>query len=559
MNINPMLMTDFYKISHRIMSEKGTEKIYSTFTPRGSRIEGIDEIVFFGLQGFIKEYLIDYFNDNFFNKNKQEVILEYKRIVKFCIGDNCADTKHIEDLHDLGYLPIKIKAVNEGTLIPIRVPMMTIENTNKDFYWLTNFLETLISSEMWKPLTSATIVKSYKDLCVKYANMTCDSTEHIQWQCHNFSYRGMSGNDDAIKCGAGHLLFFSGTDTIPSICYLEKYYNCNVENELVGGSVLATEHSVQCGYQDDEKYINRMLDIVPEGILSVVSDGYDYWNVLENVLSKVKDRILNRNGKYVTRPDTGVPEDIICGTKRVIDCDILSVEFKSISDVLKYIRTNIINYYDGKAEQKTFYFKYDNITYSFIVDFIFDFHDGKRYIVDYNIHSMIECVLNSEEKGSIQLLWDLFGGTINSKGYKVLDPHVGLIYGDAITPKTTKEIFERLKYDGFASENIVLGVGSFSLGYVTRDTFAMAIKATYTVIDGKEVQIFKNPKTGNGVKKSAKGKVAVYKVDGKIKYIDCLNKKNEVEFKDNLLEDVFIDGKLLKDCSFADIKNKLNK
>ena len=490
MKYNPMLLTDFYKISHRIMSENGIEKTYSTFTPRGSRIEDIDEVVFFGLQGFIKEYLIEYFNDNFFNRNKEVVVAEYKRIIKYTLGDNCADTEHIEKLHDLGYLPIRIRAVKEGTVIPVKVPPFTNENTNNDFHWLTNFLETLTSASNWKVITTTTIVKKYRDICEKWAEKTCDNKEHIQWQCHNFSYRGMAGNEDAITAGAGHLLYFTGTDTIPSICYLEEYYNANVEKELVGASVLATEHSIQCQYQDDLKYYQRMInEIAPEGIISIVSDGYDYWNVIGSIIPQLKNDIMNRNGKLVARPDTGNPTNIICG--------------------------------DENSEEEII------------------------------------------KKGSIESLWDTFGGTINSKGYKVLDPHIGLIYGDSITPEIAEETFERLERKGFSSENVVFGIGSYSLGYYTRDTFNIAIKATDVVINGEEKMIFKNPKTDEDkIKKSQKGRVIVLQnpETGEITYIDGLTIEQQESYKDiDLLEDVFIDGKLLRDESLSEIRNRVLK
>ena len=490
MKCNPMLLTDFYKISHRIMSENGIEKTYSTFTPRGSRIDDIDEVVFFGLQGFIKEYLIEYFNDNFFNRNKEEVVAEYKRIIKYTLGDNCADIEHIEKLHDLGYLPIRIRAVKEGTVIPVKVPPFTNENTNNDFHWLTNFLETLTSASNWKVITTTTIVKKYRDICEKWADKTCDNKDHIQWQCHNFSYRGMAGNEDAITAGAGHLLYFTGTDTIPSICYLEEYYNANVEKELVGASVLATEHSIQCQYQDDLKYYQRMInEIAPEGIISIVSDGYDYWNVIGSIIPQLKNDIMNRNGKLVARPDTGNPANIICG--------------------------------DENSEEEII------------------------------------------KKGSIESLWDTFGGTINSKGYKVLDPHIGLIYGDSITPEIAEETFERLEKKGFSSENIVFGIGSYSLGYYTRDTFNIAIKATDVVINGEEKMIFKNPKTDKDkIKKSQKGRVVVLQntETGEITYIDGLTIEQQESYKDiDLLEDVFIDGKLLRDESLSEIRERVLK
>lgn len=486
MKINPMLLTDFYKISHIVMSEKGTEKIYSTFTPRGSRIDGIDNVVFFGLQGFIKDYLINYFNENFFQMDKETVINDYKRTIKYTIGEHCSDTKHIEELHDLGYLPIKIMAVKEGTIVPLRVPVFTIENTDKRFYWLTNFLETFISANMWKVITATTIAKQYRDICEEWADKTADSHGHIDWQCHNFSMRGMSNCEDAVVTGAGHLLFGTGTDTIPSIQYLEHFYNANIETELVASSVLATEHSIQCQYQDDYRYYKRMLtEVAPSGIVSIVSDGYDYWNVIDKVIPSLKDVILNRDGKLVVRPDSGDPVKIICG----------------------------------------------------------------------DINSNEELV----RKGSIECLWDIFGGTINSKGYKVLDSHIGLIYGDAITPERAVEIFKQLEDKGFSSENIVYGVGSYSLGYFTRDSFMFALKATYTIIDGVEQFIFKDPKTDDGTKKSQRGKVAVLNGSEGIYFLDGLNELQYSNVRGNLLEPVFADGKLIRDESLKEIRSRLRK
>jgi len=552
MKTNPMLMTDSYKISHYLMSEKGTEKIYSTFTPRHSRIEGINEVVFFGLQGFIKDYLIDNFNENFFNIDKEIVVADYKRIIKNSLGDNCADTKHIEALHDLGYLPIQIKAVKEGTLIPMKVPVFTIENTQKEFYWLTNFLETLISANMWKVITATTIVKKYRDICEKWAEKTCDSKDHIQWQCHNFSYRGMSGHEDAVTTGAGHLLYFAGSDTIPSIQYLEQYYGANVEKELVSASVLATEHSIQCGYQDDLRYFKRMItEVAPSGIVSIVSDGYDYWNVIGSIVPQLKDIIMARDGKVVLRPDSGNPVEIICGSHDVIR---LTDYFKNIEECIDYMVDEIMpDYSFNEIESKVFSFK------------------GRYYKVEIEYNSMSggvdrrpkceEIEPNLEQKGSVEALWDIFGGTINSKGYKVLNSHIGIIYGDSITPELAEEIFKQLESKGFSAENIVYGVGSYSLGYYTRDTFSFALKATYTVIDGVEKFIFKDPKTDvGGIKKSQRGMVAVVEGENGIYLVDGLNEmeKDAMNIID-LLEDVFIDGKLVRDESLVEIRARVLK
>ena len=561
MKANPLLLTDFYKISHRIMSAKGTEKIYSVMTPRASRIKGVNEVVFFGNQGFNQEWLVDYFNKNFFSRDLDEVVKEYKRIIKYTLGDDCANTEHIEALHKLGYLPLLIKAVPEGTSVPIRVPMMTIENTLPEFYWLVNFLETLISSEMWRSITAATISKIYFDLANEYSDLTCDSREHVMWQMHNFSYRGMSGNADATKTGAACLLFSSGTDTIPSILYLEDYYGANVEKELVGASVLATEHSIQCQYQDDYEYTKRMLtEIAPSGIVSVVSDGYDYWNVITNVIPRLKEVIMSRDGKYVVRPDSGNPADIICGT---VEMEDFTKDCKDLDTAILWAKEGIeeeviedAGHGERGALDYTEYFRYDGKVYELKLDFFWNRHDKQYYYLDETtVKSCKEHELKVEQKGSIESLWEIFGGEVNNKGYKVLDSHIGLIYGDAITPDVARDIFKRLKRKGFASSNIVFGVGSYSLGHHTRDTFGMAIKATFTIINGEEINIFKDPMTDNGVKKSQKGKVAVYRnSEGVITYVDDLSTKEEESFEGNMLETVFIDGKVVRFQTLEDVR-----
>jgi len=243
---HPMLLADFYKVSHREQYPEGTEMVYSTWTPRISRIKSIDKVVSFGFQSFIKEYLIDYFNDNFFNASKSDIVKEYKRVISSTLGVKEPDTSHIEALHDLGYLPIKIKAVAEGTLTPIRVPILTIENTLPEFFWITNYLETLMSNYLWMPTTSATIAFEYRKLLTKFAKETSSNEDAVMFQGHDFSMRGMSSVEASKTSGAGHLLSFVGTDTIPAITFVEDYYNGDITKELIGTSIPATEHSVAC-------------------------------------------------------------------------------------------------------------------------------------------------------------------------------------------------------------------------------------------------------------------------------------------------------------------------
>jgi nicotinamide phosphoribosyltransferase len=488
--LNPMLMSDFYKQSHRNQYPVGTEKVYSTWTPRGTRMEGVDEVVLFGLQGFIKKYLVDYFNDNFFNKPLEKVRESFRRMLKYTLGGE-PDLIHIEELHKLGYLPIKIKALKEGELVPTRVPCITIENTEPKFFWITNFLETLMSCELWQPITSATIAFEYRKIVEKYAKETVGNLNHVPFQCHDFSMRGMSSVESAMTSGAGHLLSFSGTDTIPAIAYLEEYYNADIEKELVGTSIPATEHSVMCSYgnvNEFELFKRLLTEVYPNGIFSAVSDTWDLWKVLTEYLPNLKDEVLGRDGKLVIRPDSGDPIKIICGD-------------------------------DSYA------------------------------------------VGTPQNKGVIQLLWDTFGGTLNELGYKELNSHIGAIYGDSITLERAEQICKQLKENGFASSNIVFGVGSYTYQYNTRDTFCQAMKATYAVVNGEERLLFKDPVTDNGTKKSQRGLVAVVEAYGQPRLVDGLDRKAYDETYKNidLLEVVFEDGKLLRDESLSEIREMLSK
>ncbi len=524
--MNPLLLVDSYKIHHTSMYPDGMTKLYSNFTPRKSRMKGVDKVVTFGIQHFILEYLIKKFNEEFFYKNrvipgvKQMVINEYK---KHCN----VDTAHIEALWDLGYLPIEIKSLDEGTLCPIGVPMLTITNTHPDFGWLVNYLETLISCMLWQPITSATISYEYKKILEKYAVETTGSTEGVQWQGHDFSMRGMSSVESAILSGMGHLTSFTGTDTIPAIYQLESSYKAQ---GLIGASVPATEHSVMCmGQKESEvETFRRLMNTYPTGILSVVSDTWDLWKVCTKFLPELKEEILARDGKLVIRPDSGDPVDIICGRP--------------------------IN----RAADKIGYNKYLN-NYK-------DYEEAFKGDGDYKSEA--------EFKGVIELLWDLFGGTTNEQGYKVLDPHIGAIYGDSITLERADEICARLKAKGFASTNIVLGIGSFTYQYNTRDTFGFAMKATYGEITHERIhkdnaintpwkeiesrEIFKDPITDDGTKKSKKGLLHVGYVDGTNDLI-CLDQcKSALEAK-GLLTTVFKDGKLVKETSLDEIRAKLNE
>ena len=482
-SISAMILCDFYKISHREQYPEGTEYVYSTWTPRESRLEGVSEVLAFGHQGFIKEYLVNFFEQHFFKQPKDKVLKSYSRIIKSTLGVDNPPIQHIADLHDLGYLPLSIKALPEGTLVPVRTPVLTIINTDPRFFWLTNYIETLASSELWMSSTSATIAFQYRRILEKYARETGGDLGFVPFQGHDFSMRGMGGLHSAMLSGLGHLVSFVGTDTIPAIHRAEKFYNANVETELVGTSIPATEHSVMCANGQNERDVFKRLitEVYPNGFLSVVSDTWDFWNIVGVVLPEMKDLIMKRNGKLVIRPDSGDPVKILCG--------------------------------DAESE---------------------------------NIWA---------KKGLIESLWDIFGGIKNEKGFKVLDSHIGAIYGDSITIARCQSICSLLKEKGFASTNVVYGIGSYTYQYNTRDTFGFALKSTACVIKGHEYQLFKNPKTDSGVKKSQKGKIAVVLENGKVTHKEELNLNQE--YPGDMLREVFRNGKILVDEKLSDIRTRV--
>ncbi len=483
---NPMLLIDFYKAVHAEMLPKYITKSVSYFTPRMSRVKMWDKVVMFGLQGFIKTYLCDYFNEEFFNKDFDEVIGEYKRIMDATLGVDAYKIEKIEKLHRLGYLPIEIVALNEGVRVPMHVPMFGITNTHPDFAWLPQSLESLISAESWHPMLAATVGYTYRQIVNEYYEKTCDDAIVKSKALGAFDFRGEECTESAIKAGAGWCLSFLNTATVPTIPYLESNYNCDCTKEPVAFGSPSTEHSVMCSNfavdGDEITLIRRLLtEIYPNTSFSAVLDSYDYWNIIDNVLPQLKDEILSHNGCMLMRGDSG-------------DC--------------------------------------------------------------------IEVVTKTVFK-----LWDIFGGTVNSKGYKVLDPHVKAIYGDSITIQRCEEIYRILEESGFACSNVALGVGSFSMQCVeeegilkpfTRDTFSSCIKATYCEIGDRPVPIFKNPKEG-GFKKSQKGCCVVWMDEnGEYVFKDGYTWEEAVAAKENCLEPIFKDGKMLKEQTLDEIRQRLH-
>lgn len=494
MNFDFITMVDGYKLDHRRQFPKGTQYVYSNFTARDSRVPGVTEVALFGLQYFLAAYLQELAHETFFSKQRGAVCKRYQRFLDSYLGPNNVGVQHIADLHDLGYIPLRFRALPEGTRVPLRVPMFTVENTRPEFFWVTNYIETMLSNVIWKACTSATTAYHFRKALEGAAQRTGGDQGFIDWQGHDFSFRGMSGVEDAALSGAGHLLSFTGTDTVPAIQLLDRYY-AGPNNGLVGGSVAATEHSVMCaGGQDGElQTFEHLLDVYPSGILSVVSDTWDLWKVLAYTLPQLRERILARNGKLVIRPDSGNPADILCGST-----------------------------------------------------------DLPRRTEDLTV--------KAREAGVVEWLWEVFGGTFNKAGYKVLDPHIGAIYGDSINQARAEEITQRLAYKGFASTNVVFGCGSYQYQYVTRDTFGFAMKATWAQVNGVEHQLFKDPVTDDGTKRSARGRLAVvrYVDSGQLHLIDGRTMADELANPvGDEMRTVWQNGRFVNPTNLADIRKRL--
>jgi nicotinamide phosphoribosyltransferase len=508
---NPIFLIDFYKFGHVDQYPKNIRKVWVNFTPRSTRVEGETGVVFFGLQRFIKKILLEQFNENFFSRSWEKIEAEYIRVIKKTLGVT-PRTDHIKQLHQHGKLPIKIYALPEGTYVPLGVPAMVIVNTEDWAFWLPNYLETMMSNNLWHGCTSASTALRYRRLFIRHAKLAGETDlGFIDWMGHDFSYRGLEGLDGAVMSGMGHLLSFNGTDTLPAILEAEKYYNADLS---IGGSVPATEHSVMCaGSQEGERETFRRLiqDVYPTGIVSIVSDTWDLWKVLTEIVPSLKDVILARDGKVVFRPDSGDPVKILTGDRHQVD-----------------------GWYETTPQ------------FLGALELLFRALGGTAR-----------------------------PGSKERPGSLIHINKAGLIYGDSITVERADQILTNARNQGFSPYNFVFGIGSYTYQYVTRDTYNFAFKATAIekeipqswIVggDGSDTvrvieAIFKDPVTDNAHKKSHRGIPVVYlgrvgqgDVAGKLYVEESLNPDDldRSEFRK-----VF-DGDLLIDENFETIRKRV--
>lgn len=597
--------TDGYKIGHIDQYQPGTTRVVSNWTPRKSRIKGIDKVVFFGQQYLIKKWYMEEFTNTFFSLPKDVAIKKYfRRINNYLPPGSRVETKHIAALWDLQFLPITIYSLPEGASSLIRVPQSVVYNSEgyENFYWIVNYLETVASCTVWKPSTSATVSKEYRKIFEKYAMETVGDTGFVPFQGHDFSMRGMSGVEDACASGAGHLLNFVGTDTIPAIDWLEKYYNADCEKELIGCSVAATEHAVMCsgtgfyiwdkhngdwsfqGKAELDVFKRLITEVYPTGIVSIVSDTWDLWKVITEYLVELKDVVLARDGKLVIRPDSGDPVEILCGIQ--IEEIVASTYKEFLANVKETLHEELLEQtphgeHGGDASR---HFKWIskasaplgvNKIYKATYSPEWNRHDKQYYYIDSygdDTISAVEVELTPAQTGVVELLWNNFGGTVTKMGYKLLDSHIGTIYGDSITLMRASDICKRLKDKGFASINWVAGIGSYTYQMQTRDTFGFAQKSTYCEVEVNflatpesveygtktyHIDIFKDPITDDGTKKSARGITAVFQDANGEYYLK--DQATWEELENCAFIKVFENGVLLKDFTLQEIRDNIRK
>jgi len=575
---NALAQTDFYKYAHVHLGIDGVSEMYGNYTSRHgklSNVKGSTDVTFVGLQYFIKDVLLGEWQETFFDLPKEVAVGSMKRIAQYCLGQEDYDTKPFEDLHDLGFLPIIIKALPEGVAVPYGVPPVTFKTTHGErFAWLEGFLETVFSCENWYVQTSATTARAYLKRTIKAFDAAGLPHDLVPFMCHDFSFRGLAGRHAAALSGFGHLTSFAGTDTIPAILFAEKYYNANMETELVGSSVNATEHSItttainsivaETGVtklQAEVEYVRMLMKKCPTGILSHVSDSYDFWAFVTEGLPQLKDEILSRDGKLVIRPDSGNIVDVLCGKNA--SYKTLSQEPETIKEWKEWVAEEVDDIFrmnldaEDPHNSETHIFKGKFGVFEVTYEPELNRHDKTYYYVDNYDETVSYCSFteiheSAEDKGLVQVLGEMFGTTESPTGLKLLNDKIGAIYGDSVTLERQDQIISRLEAKGYAGL-VVLGVGSYSYQYVTRDTHGSAVKTTYAVKDGKPVNVYKDPKT-DSKKKSLKGLIRVELENGK--YVAYDQQTTEQE-KQGELKEVFRDGKLLYETSLAEIRERV--
>lgn len=607
--MNPWLLADFYKFTHILQYRPELRELTSYLTPRGSRLKGVNKVVFFGLSAYVHSYIVENFRENFFRRNFEYCECEIREVLELGLGytDEMIDKtiEHFKALHELQYLPVEINAVPEGTLVPMGVPCVEIKSTNPEFFWVGQALEASLSAAIWHPMVSATIAREYRKIARGAFSATVENGIDERTAMCDFSMRGQESNESAVNASVAWLTSMWNSSTVAARKHIKDVYGIEkspvtpftkqwkpqytygvrdkMKDTIVRG-LTSTEHSVMTSHAcldgGYEYYTFKYLfDLYKNVSFAAVCDSYDFWNVLTHILPNYfKDEIDERGKRGVfigVRHDSAEPVDALCGTVPVIhEKDVLAfdelpdtmVEGSDnlhhivISDELGSLLNEIVRKNDGLFEYKGIVYQImalDNDR--FFKRMSHNIYGGNKFL-RWALVSSFNRSRTWEEKGMVETMYEIFGGTVNSKGFKVLNPGIKAVYGDSITITRAKKIYERLEAKGFAANNVSLGVGSFSfqalenedgtLSPFTRDTFSIAIKCTHSkYVDEhgilRERHVFKDPKNFSG-KKSQKGLCRIFfNEDGELTYEDELYERHLVG-KNSALIPYFKDGKEYK-------------
>ena len=459
-NENFILLTDSYKIGHWLMFPGGTDNVYSYFESRkGAKYS---YTVFFGLQMLLKRYF-------------EGVVVTQKDIEEADIickahfsGLDLLNRKMWEKIVNVhgGKLPLEIKAVPEGTPVPVGNVLVTVQVTDSDCAPLTNVIETILT-HLWASSNVATISRDIKIFMRDMFERTADTNNLLPFMLHDFGFRGVSSIESAGMGGAGHLLNFMGTDTMIALVYAQRYYGVKGDKPA-GYSVPASEHSIMTslGEKGEVEMTRSLCKKFPKGILSVVSDSYSIEQAVHNYGTVLKNDILARDGKFVVRPDSP------------------RFEQDFASDQIVWIAQELENH---------------------------------------------------------------FGVTINTKGYKVLHPKVGIIYGDGLRVEEIKESVIALKKAGFSVETCVFGMGGGLLQKHNRDTQRSAFKCSAQHRNGEWIDVQKKPL--DITKASKKGLLKLVR-DQIVGFLTV----PIADPREDVLQTVFLNGKVVKEYTWDEVK-----
>lgn len=585
-NVLAIQLSDYYKHGHPRMYDPKIKKLVSYYAIRGSRMPNDKNyVVNFGVQSFCKEFLIEFWNENFFRLDWKNLDESLKRYYKETFAPNDDFVEKLKDLHSLGHLPLRIYTVPEGGICDIKTPIIMMETTDPRFPWIGEFIESLISSYIWKMNLDATVGHWYRRIVDKYYDLTCDDSVPRNMAMSEFQFRGASGPECGVRSGAAWLLSFKANATAAGVPFMQEYYGAKLSD---GKGSPSTEHSVMCSSfaidGDEETLIRRLLiEVYPHDNFTMVSDSYDYWNLVKNILPNVKNLIMNREkldgnpAKLLIRGDSGDPVKIVAG---MVDITLL---IKKLTDEELIYTDNDTPYSTVIRKRHTHSFEsITGLPIKFMENYCYMVVDGVKYGFEYvrdgdylDIPSFSSIRLDDQgTEGTVEVLWDLFGGTINSKGYMVLDPHIGMIYGDSITVTRAEYIYKVLEMKGFAACNVALGAGSFSFHCLeteegqllpfTRDSYNAAIKATYAETEeSTPIMIFKDPKTDTGkFKKSLRGCCQVGYDQDTHRYHLVRDGLTLEEFKnlssnENMYRVVFENGKMITTWNLTEIREIL--